>query len=93
MLILRYAQSARLDIEDIADYMALKNPLIAHKILKLIETKCQALKVQPGLGRVGRIEGTRELILADYPYILVYQYDNESLVLLNVVHSRMSFPK
>ena len=40
----------------------------------------------PHRGRPGRIESTRELVLSNLPYIIVYRVFDERLLILNIVH-------
>ena len=47
----------------------------------------------PMLGRVGRIEGTREFPIVGLPYFIVYALASESDIdVLSVVHSARQYP-
>lgn len=44
----------------------------------------RSLKQWPHRGRTGREEGTRELVLASLPYILVYRVKEQSVEVLRI---------
>jgi toxin ParE1/3/4 len=44
------------------------------------------------MGRLGRVEGTRELVIANTPYILIYRINLESVEILRVFHTSKSYP-
>lgn len=45
----------------------------------------------PAVGRVGRIKGTRELVLADIPYIVPYRV-TQTIEILTVLHTSQRWP-
>lgn len=47
----------------------------------------------PYIGRSGRVAGTRELIIADTPYIVPYRVKNNVLQILRVYHSSRQWPE
>jgi len=61
---------------------------IAAKILRAVEQ----LADFPGLGRPGRVQGTRELTIAGLPYVVVYQAESRRVAILRVLHARMQWP-
>ena len=63
--------------------------LVATRILGAVEL----LQTQPGIGRPGRIPGTRELVVADTPYIIPYRVRRERLELIAVLHGRQKWPR
>lgn len=63
--------------------------LVARRILQAVEL----LEAHPELGRPGRMVGTRELVVADTPYIIPYRVRNERLELMAVFHGRQRWPE
>jgi toxin ParE1/3/4 len=49
---------------------------------------------EPSLALVARggIEGTRELVFAGLPYIVVYRIQDQSLEILRIYHSAQDWP-
>jgi plasmid stabilization system protein ParE len=47
---------------------------------------------QPQLGRVGRVEGTRELVLTGTHYILPYRLNGQKIQILAVFHTSRKWP-
>ena len=50
------------------------------------------LGTHPRIGRLGRVAGTREWILAKTPFIGVYQEPAQSVDVLRILHSAMQWP-
>ena len=48
---------------------------------------------QPGIGRPGRLSGTRELVISGLPYILPYTEIDGTIFILRVIHTSMAWPK
>ena len=49
------------------------------------------LEDHPFLGRPGRIDGTRELVIGRYPYIVAYR-QTAAIEILAVVHTSRRWP-
>jgi plasmid stabilization system protein ParE len=45
----------------------------------------------PAAGRVGRIKGTREVVLADFPYVIPYRV-GQDIEILTVMHAHQRWP-
>lgn len=76
----------------IADYIARDSKPAARKALTAIIDAPQPLIEMPYIGRVGRIEGTRELVVKNYPYILAYRVQNDAIEILDVIHTAREWP-
>jgi toxin ParE1/3/4 len=62
--------------------------LVAGRILAAVEL----LQTQPGIGRPGRVLGTRELVIPETPYIIPYRVRRDRLELIAVFHGRQKWP-
>jgi toxin ParE1/3/4 len=84
----KFEPAARDELEQIQQWIADVNPRAADALIARIEDKVMRLAM-PGMaqmGRLGLIDGTRELI--EFPYVIVYavhEAQNE-IVIVSVVH-------
>ena len=63
------------DREAIFDYLEADSPRAAIMIDDRIEAQVELLIETPEIGRPGRVEGTRELVIQRTPYIAAYRID------------------
>jgi len=80
------------DREQIFDYIEADNPYAAVSIDDRIQEAVETLLQFPLSGRPGRVEGTRELVIADTPYIAAYRVMNETILILRVLHGAQLWP-
>lgn len=58
-----------------------------------IRRAVRRLSSLPDSARIGRMPGTRELVVPDLPYIVVYRVDSDKNVLiLSVIHAGRQWP-
>ena len=89
----KWTRKALENLEDAVDYIANDKPVAATKVASKILNAAERLAEQPGMGRPGRVSGTRELIVAGLPYILPYVVREGSIFILRVMHTSMKWPK
>ena len=77
---------AELNALDIADHIAIDSPSAALAQISEIRTQVDQLAHHPNLGRLGRVPGTRELVIARTPYIVAYRIEDESVVVIRILH-------
>jgi plasmid stabilization system protein ParE len=53
----------------------------------------EQLGTHPHIGRVGRVERTRELVIPKLPYIVAYTITAEDIRILAVVHTSRKWPE
>lgn len=75
------------------DYIASENPAAAVRLDEEIERQADLLAEHPFLGRDGRIAGTRELVIARSPFVLVYRVRKRKIEILRLLHGAQLFPK
>lgn len=88
---LKWLGLARAHLLAIVDYISDDNPDAAQRLKDDIEVKAEKLLEFPKMGRPGRVEGTRELIMWAN-YILVYQEDTFIVQILRVLHAAQQWP-
>ena len=80
-------------LEGIADHAAADNPAAAYRLVVALTKRAGALlSISPMAGRVGRARGTRDLVLADLPYIIAYRV-TDRVEILAVVRGAREWPK
>lgn len=87
-----WTEPARQNLREIFSYIAEENPWAARALLADIKERVGVLVDQPQLGRVGRVEGTRELVLAGTSYILPYRVKESQTQILAVFHTARQWP-
>ncbi|MGP5326780.1 type II toxin-antitoxin system RelE/ParE family toxin [Vreelandella titanicae] len=89
---IKWLRRALNDLESIADYIALDNPIAALAMIDAIESVTDGLVDHPKRGRDGRMPGTRELVIPDTAYISVYRLKAGRVEILRVLHSAQNWP-
>ncbi|MDB5971625.1 MAG: type toxin-antitoxin system RelE/ParE family toxin [Hydrocarboniphaga sp.] len=88
----KWLKRALQNLKEEADYIARDNPQAAVRIVVEIEDAVNLLADNPSLGRVGRLPGTRELVVADTPYLVPYRVRGTRIDILRVFHGRRRWP-
>ncbi len=89
---LRWAEEAAADLEHITDYLFQNAPERAAELVRGIYNAPAELLTFPYRGRVGRKEGTRELVLSSLPYVVVYQLTREVVHVVRILHGAQKWP-
>lgn len=91
-LAIKFTASAKADLHGIRSYIAQDNPLAARKVIQAIRDQINVLTDQAEIGRPGRIDDTRELVITGLPYIVCYAVTDEVITILRVLHGRRQWP-
>ncbi|MEQ1525130.1 MAG: type II toxin-antitoxin system RelE/ParE family toxin [Gallionella sp.] len=89
----KWLRKALFNLDQAASYIAQDNPKAAAEFVIHLRDSALMLGEQPNLGRVGRISGTRELVIANLPYILPYRVRNDTVEILRVLHTARKWPE
>lgn len=84
---LRYRVEAASDLVAIHEYIAADNPVAASAVITRIRQSVERLLLFPKSERLGRVPGTRELIVPNLPYIVVYQISDDLIDIVAVAHA------
>jgi toxin ParE1/3/4 len=88
-----WTSAAVIDLEQISDYIFEKKPRLAATTIRRILESASELKLFPRRGRTGRKEGTRELVLTQLPYLVVYEVGEQSVTVLRILHGARKWPE
>lgn len=90
---LRWTSLASGDLDRIEQHIAQDDPLVAMDVvLKVIEKLELILPSYPAAGRLGRVEGTRELVLNGLPFVVVYREFPGEVQILRVLNDAQQWP-
>ncbi len=84
---IRWTPAAAADLEHINDYLKEHHPQYREPTLRKMYATIQSLKQWPQRGRIGREEGTRELVFSSLPYLAVYRLKEQDIEVLRIYHS------
>ena len=82
---LKWTMTALRSVDAIADFIAQDNPARATSFVRELKDAVTKLQVHPGMGRAGRVPGTRELVLHKN-YIAIYRVRGEDVEILRLHH-------
>jgi toxin ParE1/3/4 len=87
-----WSPHALADREAIFNFTVTDSPRRAVVWDERISASVRRLRHFPGLGRSGRLDGTRELVIESTPFILIYRFENEAVTILRVLHGSRRWP-
>lgn len=90
-----WTRPAHDDFLGIFAWITESNPAAAARVGQRILDAVEQLDRFPLRGRLGRSPGTRELVIAGLPYLVVYSVDSvdpRSVAVLRVLHGAMLWP-
>jgi addiction module RelE/StbE family toxin len=90
---LRWTKRALRRLDEIGAHISADNPAAAMRVVARIVSATDALADHPALGRAGRLTGTREMVLADIPYIIPYRVNRTDIEILTVMHASQQWPE
>jgi len=88
-----WTRAAIRDLTHMREYIARENPDAAREIALKIVDATERLIQFPDVGRIGRVKGTRELVVPGTHYLIVYRMKKKAIHFLRVRHGRQEWPK
>ena len=90
---IRWTKRALRRLDEIGAHIEEDSPEAAARVIARILSAAELLTEQPAMGRVGRINATRELVLVDIPYIVPYRVTGDTVEILTVIHAAQQWPQ
>lgn len=82
---LKWIKTALRSVDEIAGFIAKDNPTRATSFVLELKEAVTKLQVHPGMGRAGRVPGTRELVLRKN-CIAIYRVRSDDVEILRLHH-------
>ena len=90
---IEWSDEALIDLVSIQALIAKDNPSAAKKmVLAILASIENNLPDNPHIGRPGRVNGTRELVITHTPYIVPYRVKANTIQVLRVYHGARRWP-
>jgi toxin ParE1/3/4 len=84
----RFTPRAIENINEVSDYLQIRNPAAAERVRSAIYEAIQNLILFPRVGRHQHIPGVRRVVTKKYSYLIYYAVDDtaDEIAILNVKH-------
>jgi toxin ParE1/3/4 len=89
---IKWLRKALKNLAQVHTYIAYDDPEAAVKVIQKIRTGVDHLSQFPTIGKAGRVEGTRELLIANTPYFVVYRIKGKTIEIMRVFHASRRYP-
>jgi toxin ParE1/3/4 len=80
------------DLQSAGSYIAENNPEAAGKMASRVQESVEFLVEHPNIGRPGRLDSTRELVVSGTPFIVIYRLREGMVQILRVLHHARKWP-
>jgi toxin ParE1/3/4 len=90
---LRWTLPAVDHLREIFEYMAADNPGAAVRTVERIRNAIRQTARMPNAGRLGRVGGTREVVVLGTGYLVAYRVLDDAIHVLAVLHGARKWPE
>ena len=88
-----WLRTAAVNLQSEYQWLYERNPTAAQNFANEVHRLTSLLATNPSMGRAGRVMGTRELVLQNFPYLLPYRVKSGEIQILRVFHTYREPPK
>ncbi len=89
---LEWSPRAGSDLLAIENFYVDLSQITADRVMAEIRRSALRLETYPAIGRPGQVRGTRELVIARYPFTLVYRIAGSRVRVGRVLHQYQKYP-
>jgi toxin ParE1/3/4 len=90
---LRWTLPAVDHLQEIFEYIAADSPDAAIRTVERIRNAIRQTARMPYAGRVGRVAGTREIVVPGTSYLVAYRVLQDAIHVLAVLHGARNWPE
>jgi toxin ParE1/3/4 len=88
----KWLRAALADLDAQFEHIAKDNPPAAFRTVLRMRRTVELLEAHTGIGRPGRVPGTRELVISGTPYVVPYRVRADEIEVLRVFHAARRWP-
>ncbi|MBI5815221.1 MAG: type II toxin-antitoxin system RelE/ParE family toxin [Nitrospinae bacterium] len=88
---IRWLKAAADDLLHVEAFIARENPAAAVDVVLAVINAVEKLGRFPAMGRPGRVDDTRELVVGGFPFIVPYTVRKDVVEILRVFHQRQKW--
>jgi len=89
---LKITKRAKQDMSTVRKYISKDSEDMATQVLTQVKASMSGVLNFPLMGRIGRVKNTRELVLTQSSYILVYRVVKDTVEILALIHTSRIWP-
>lgn len=90
---IRWLKRALQNLDEEASFIAATDPGAARQVVGRVMQTLELLSTQPGMGRAGRVPGTRECLVPDTHYLIPYRVRGQTIEVLRLFHTARRLPR
>ncbi|MEG4227912.1 type II toxin-antitoxin system RelE/ParE family toxin [Microcoleus sp. N9_B2] len=90
---IKWLRQALRNLEQAHAYIVKDDPEAARQLILRIQSAVGQLAEFPFMGRVGRVEATRELVISNTSYLIIYRVKEENVEIIRILHSSRKYPE
>ncbi len=90
---IKWLRQALRNLEQVHAYIVKEDPEVARQLIFRIQSAVDQLAEFPLMGRVGRVEATREFVISNTSYLIIYRVKEESVEIIRILHSSRKYPE
>jgi len=92
-MVIRWTEPAVADITNLCNYTRDHfGTAQARRTALTILDAVESLKPFPNRGRVGRKSGTREMVIPNFPFLVIYSVREEGIEIARILHGAQKWP-
>ncbi len=88
----RWTLPAANQLHEIFEYISAGNPAAASRVVQRIRKSIHQTARMPNTGRIGRVAGTREVVVTGTPYLVAYRIVEGMIQVLAILHGAREWP-
>ena len=79
-------------LSEVLEYYESQQSGLGARFLRSYDTQIEVVRDMPKIGRSGKVFGTRELVMQDFPFLVVYRIRKDYLEIIRLIHQSMKYP-